>query len=142
MNRWNTWNIVRVGLLLLGAVGMLASTGCARFNTYRGVENLWRAEDLPTFTSGKTTQTDVMKALGPPSQIISLNKGSVFYYLREHGKGGALILLVYNKVKYDVSYDRSIFFFDDDAVLTDYAYSHLPPEKGEKADEKVSKKSQ
>lgn len=141
MKMQNSWRIMSGVLLLAVAIGMLMSTGCAKFDTYRGVEPLWRADDLPKFTSGKSTQQDVMKALGPPSQVISLNKGSIFYYLQEHGKGGALILIIYNQVEYNVTYDRSIFFFNDDGILTEFSFSHLPLTKEEKKNEKAAKKS-
>lgn len=108
----------------LALLGVLLSSGCAKFTTERGVENTWRSAETPVFVVGESTQSDVLGALGPPSQIISLKKGSVFYYLREQGKGKGLILLVYNQVKYEVSYDRAVFFFDDDSKLTTYSYSH------------------
>jgi hypothetical protein len=120
----------RVCTLLVAGLIMWASTGCARFSTERGVESLWREADIPAFKAGLTTQSDIMKALGPPSQIISLNDGSVFYYLREKGAGQGVILLIYNEVRYMVDYDRAIFFFDTEGVLADYSYSESsqPPE--------------
>ena len=112
---------------VMGMAGVLAATGCANFKTERGVESRWRATDTPVFESGSTTQSDVMKALGPPSQIISLPGGSVFYYLREQGAGKGLILLIYNEVRFTAEYDRAIFFFDGKGLLTDYSYSEFSP---------------
>jgi hypothetical protein len=115
-------SLIRVcAALVVTSLALL--TGCAKFHTERGVESRWRAPDTPAFVAGKTTQADVLDALGPPSQIISLNDGSVFYYLREKGDGAGLILLVYNQVKYGVGYDRAVFFFDPKGVLTEHAFS-------------------
>jgi hypothetical protein len=122
--RKRTWNLTFAAAV---AAVMLVAGGCANFKTERGVENRWRATDTPVFESGSTTQSDVMKALGPPSQIITLPGGSVFYYLREQGAGKGLILLIYNEVRYTAEYDRAIFFFDEKGVLTDYSYSEFSP---------------
>ena len=116
----------RVGMLI---VALSSAVGCAKFHTERGVESLWRAVNTPAFVNGETTQADVLDALGPPSQIISLNDGSVFYYLHEKGDGAGLILLVYNEVKYDVGYDRAVFFFNPKGVLTEHAYSQEKAEE-------------
>ncbi len=107
--------------LLIGGSSLLS--GCANMHSERGVENRWRGSDAPKFTSGDTKQADVLEALGPPSQVIALGSGTVFYYLLEEGSGKGLILLVYNDVRAQVKYDRAIFFFDEQGVLTDYAYS-------------------
>jgi hypothetical protein len=112
-----------MGLLMLLLVCVFVS-GCSQFSTERGVENIWRSAEMPVFVKGTTTQADVLKALGPPSQIISLNNGSAFYYLQEQGEGAALILLLYNEVQYQISYDRAVFFFDNEGILSEHAYSH------------------
>jgi hypothetical protein len=124
MKRKNT--IIILTVILMVTMSLLLTAGCARFRTERGVEDRWRAGNATVFTQGTSTQSDVLKALGPPSQIISLKNGPVFYYLREQGQGNALVLIVYNKVKYEVKYDRAIFFFDREGRLTDHAYSHSP----------------
>ena len=116
-------NTIPLSIIAIIIVMFVAS--CAKFSTERGVESLWREPDIPTFMTGSTSQSDVMKALGPPSQIISLKDRTVFYYLREKGAGKGLILLIYNEVRYSVEYDRAIFFFDTKGVLTDYSYSEL-----------------
>jgi hypothetical protein len=119
-----TNNRCRAGALAaMVAIALSLGSGCAKFHTERGVESRWREADTPAFVDGKTTQADVLDALGPPSQIISLNDGSVFYYLREKGDGTGLILLVYNDVRYGVGYDRAVFFFDPKGVLTEHAFS-------------------
>ena len=62
--------------------------------------------------------------LGPPSQVISLDGETALYYLFERSEGEGLILLVYNRFRVDTHYDRAIFFFDANDVLTEYS-AHL-----------------
>lgn len=103
-------------------------TGCARFSTEKGVASTWRAIEAPVFERGATTEAQVLEALGPPSQIIALNDGSAYYYLKEQGTGRAVILLVYNTTNFRVTYDRAVFFFDRDGVLKEYTYSKAEEE--------------
>ena len=98
--------------------------GCARWTADRGVENSWRKEDVPVWKPGVTTETQVVKTLGPPSSIISLKNYTVFYYMREHQQGNGFILIIYNNVKNDVRYDRAVFFFDNKGILSSYSYSN------------------
>ncbi len=104
------------GLLVLGV-------GCATRQSQMGVRNAWRDASAPPFEKGRSTQADVMAALGPPSQIIGLADQTVFYYLREQAKTKGLFLVVYNQTKESVDYDRAIFFFDRQGILTNFAYS-------------------
>lgn len=111
--------------LFLAALGcwIIAGYGCANRQSQMGVENRWRADPAPSFAIGKTTQSEVMKALGPPSQVIALHDQTLFYYLREQQKIKALSLLVYNQSRERIMYDRAIFFFDRGGILRDFALS-------------------
>ena len=113
---------MRSALFFAGAA-LLGFAGCARFTTLQGVESQWSGPDAPVFEPGRTTQSEVLAALGPPSQIIALNGGTVLYYLRERGEGSAMVFLVYNEAKLRVTYDRAVFFFNADGVLTDFSTS-------------------
>jgi len=108
-------------LLVLGCA--LLSIGCASWKGNAGVENVWRSDNAPTWIVGKTTEAQVTDALGPPSQIIGLERETVFYYLREHMQGRGFILLLWNWGEHNTRYDRAIFFFDKHGVLTKYSYS-------------------
>ena len=113
-------------LFLLGA--------CINSRSDSGVVNTWRGNDLPAFEAGRTTQAEVAKALGPPSQLVDLGGQVVFYYLTERAKNTGLILVLYNTMRERVVYDRAIFFFDKRGVLKDYALSleeveYQPPSK-------------
>ncbi len=100
--------------LVLLLVGL---AGCAQYKNTRGVEVTW--SEAPRFTIGETTRADVLKALGPPSQVVALGDETVLYYLREQGEGEALILGVYNRFRLDQRYDRAIYFFDGTDTLSD-----------------------
>jgi len=110
--------------VLVVAATLAALTGCASFERTRGVDNLWRDPAVPAPAVGKTTQSDILAVLGPPSQVIGLRDQTVFYYLKEHDRGRGGIFLVYNWLQEDVTYDRAIFFFDADGVLRDYGFSN------------------
>jgi len=108
-------------LLFLSNIYLLS---CINFSDQQGVDNLWRVEaNLNDIQIGKTTQSDIIELLGPPSQIINLENGGVFYYLLQKGEGKGIFLLLYNTKNEKVIYDRAIFFFDDRGVLTDYGLS-------------------
>jgi outer membrane protein assembly factor BamE (lipoprotein component of BamABCDE complex) len=108
-----------VFLLLLA----LFDIGCVSKNSRQGVENTWRAETAPTFKQGQTTQHEVLSALGPPSQVINLGNQTVFYYLQEQKQVRSVVLILYNQTREKITYDRAIFFFDQQGHLTDFATS-------------------
>ena len=106
-------------------------TGCVSKRSEMGVENRWRGPSQPSFEKGRSTEGDVMRALGPPSQVIALPEQTLFYYLREQSRTKALYLIIYNHTRQQIIYDRGIFFFNKQGVLTDFAYSKevIPSEK-------------
>jgi len=108
-------------LLMLGCVCLL--TGCVSKQSAMGVQNYWREPEAPAFEKGRTTQAEVMHALGPPSQVIALADQTLFYYLREQSRSKAVFLIIYNRTRQQITYDRAIFFFNKQSVLTDFAYS-------------------
>ena len=104
----------------------LAVSGCASFGSVDGVENLWRDIPADAFEEGVTTQAEVLDLLGPPSQLISLQDQTVYYYLTEEASGHGRLFIVWNRVSAETRYDRAIFFFDAGGVLQEYAYSKEP----------------
>lgn len=96
---------------------------CVSKNSRQGVENRWRADTAPVFKQGQSTEHDVLAALGPPSQLINLGQKTVFYYLQEQKQTRSLILILYNQTREKITYDRAIFFFDQQGHLTDFATS-------------------
>lgn len=102
---------------------VIVTGGCVSKNSRQGVENRWRAETAPVFKQGESTEHDVLAALGPPSQLINLGQKTVFYYLQEQKQTRSLILILYNQTREKITYDRAIFFFDQQGRLTEFATS-------------------
>jgi hypothetical protein len=112
-----------ITLFAITLVGLTVGVGCANRQSQMGVENLWRADPSPTFDIGSTTQSEVMKVLGPPSQVIALGEQTLFYYLREQQKLESLSVIIYSHSRERIMYDRAIFFFDGNGLLQDFALS-------------------
>lgn len=106
-------------LSVILALGILS--GCAQYENKRGVDVRWQESTLAQLTRGSSTRADVLKLLGPPSQVIALDDETVLYYLFEHARGDGLILVLYNRTEIETTYDRAIFFFDGNDVLTDFS---------------------
>ena len=99
-------------------------SSCFTISDQQGVDNLWREDaKVEGIVEGKTTQNDIIQLFGPPSQIIDMDTGAIFYYLLQDKKGSGVFLLLFNYKKERVSYDRAIFFFDNEGILTDYGFS-------------------
>jgi outer membrane protein assembly factor BamE (lipoprotein component of BamABCDE complex) len=107
--------------LLVAFVTLTLSGGCAQYDNQRGVDVSWQASVTDTLVKGQSTRQDVLTKLGPPSQIIALQDETALYYLFEHAEGNGLILVVYNRFDTQTRYDRAVFFFDENDVLSDYA---------------------
>ena len=97
--------------------------GCVNYSRDSGVENLCRQPQ--TFTNGTTTSQQVLTALGPPSQVLSIGKKTIYYYLKEQVTREGLILLIYNETTEVSVFDRAMFIFDQQGVLVDFSYSKL-----------------
>jgi outer membrane protein assembly factor BamE (lipoprotein component of BamABCDE complex) len=108
---------LKVSILTISCLGLIS--GCVQFKSKRGVEVAWQEQVMAQLQPGQATRKDVLKLLGPPSQVISLEEETVLYYLFEKAEGDGLILIVYNRMEIDTRYDRAIFFFDGNDVLTD-----------------------
>ncbi|MEP5763596.1 MAG: outer membrane protein assembly factor BamE [Halieaceae bacterium] len=111
--------VLRPVLILL--LCLLSLSGCVQFKSERGVEVAWQDQVVASIKSGESTRKDVLELLGPPSQVISLQDETVLYYLFEKAEGEGVILILYNQFRIGTRYDRAIFFFDENDVLTDYS---------------------
>ncbi len=112
-------NMLKQGLCIVLLSVLLAS--CAHYTDRRGVEVTWQPQVLGSFQLGATTRSEVLKALGPPSQVITLDDETVLYYLYERSEGQGYILFLYNRLDVKTRYDRAVLFFDGDDRLTEYA---------------------
>jgi outer membrane protein assembly factor BamE (lipoprotein component of BamABCDE complex) len=106
-------------VLALVLVGVFA--GCAQYSDKRGVEVTWQPAVMKQMHKGETTRREVLTRLGPPSQVISLGDETVLYYLFEKSAGEGLILIVYNRFNVLTQYDRAVFFFDENNILTEFS---------------------
>ena len=107
-----------VSIVLL-CISLLAA--CAQYDNKRGVDVNWQSSVTSELVKGESTRKDILTLLGPPSQVISLDDETVLYYLFEHSKGEGLILIVYNRMRIETRYDRAIFFFDENDILTEFS---------------------
>ena len=107
-----------VAIVLL-CISLLAA--CAQYDNKRGVDVNWQSSVTSELVKGESTRKDILTLLGPPSQVISLDDETVLYYLFEHSKGEGLILIVYNRMRIETRYDRAIFFFDENDILTEFS---------------------
>jgi hypothetical protein len=89
--------------LLLGVLVLACLSACATKRSEMGVRNNWRATPAPLFQKGRSSQSEVMAALGPPSQVIALHDQTLFYYLREQLQTKALFLVPYNQTRENTS---------------------------------------
>ncbi|WOJ94619.1 hypothetical protein R0135_05500 [Congregibacter variabilis] len=110
-------------------LAVLLLTACAQYDSERGVEVNWDKATLDSFQEGVTTRSQVMAELGPPSQLVSLGDESVLYYLNESSQGQGLILLLYNRFDMSARYDRAVFIFDEDDLLSDYSGWVVPADE-------------
>ena len=113
---------------LIGCMGLLGA--CAQFESKRGVEVNWQHEVTDKLTRGESTRANVLALLGPPSQVIALDGETALYYLFEQSEGEGLILILYNRMRIDTRYDRAIFFFDENDILTEYSTLIHEPDAG------------
>ena len=114
-----------IGLLLI--IGLLP--GCLQYENKRGVDVGWQASIDGKLAPGKTTRSDILDLLGPPSQLIALEEETVLYYLFEHSEGEGMILILYNRMRINTRYDRAVFFFDENDILTDYSTRIYGPDE-------------
>jgi outer membrane protein assembly factor BamE (lipoprotein component of BamABCDE complex) len=121
-----TRQVLSISLILL--VSLLSA--CAQFESKRGVEVNWQDTVTEKLVTGESTRRDVLTLLGPPSQVIALDSESALYYLFEHSEGEGLILILYNRMRIDTRYDRAIFFFNEQDVLTEFATRLYPADEG------------
>ena len=116
-------------LILVAVLCTITLQACVQYDSKRGVDVNWQSSVTQQLTRGESTRKDVLALLGPPSQVISMEDETVLYYLFERAKGSGLILILYNRMKIDTRYDRAIFFFDENDVLTEYSTHIYEPDK-------------
>jgi len=111
----------RVIRTLCAGIALCLLQACAQYENKRGVDVRWQDSVTSQLTRGTSTRADVLSLLGPPSQVIALDGETALYYLFEHARGEGLILILYNRTTIETQYDRAIFFFDENDVLTEFS---------------------
>lgn len=107
--------------VLTAALAICLLQACAQYENKRGVDVRWQDSVTSQLSKGSSTRADVLDLLGPPSQVIALDGETALYYLFEHARGDGLILVFYNRTRIETTYDRAIFFFDENDVLTEFS---------------------
>lgn len=100
---------------------LMVCSGCAQYQSTRGVDVNWGTNSVSNLELGSTTRNDVLELLGPPSQVIANGDETVLYYLNESAEGRGLLLIFFNRLDIETRYDRAIFFFDERDLLTDFS---------------------
>ena len=97
-------------------------TGCSGSGRRVGIPNRWRSPTIQ-FQPGTTTEEDVLRRLGPPSQIVALQDRTVYFYVLEEADSFRLGMFLFAWSSLEVTYDRAVFFFDRTGRLVRHAYS-------------------
>ena len=101
---------------------MLLCVSCAMFGKskeHHGFDARW----LDQFTPGRTKAAEVLEAFGAPSSMVKLSNGNAYIYERSVSKGTGIWLVLLSFGNYDTQYDRVVFFFDNEDILTHYGLS-------------------
>ena len=101
---------------------VIFSAGCAfiaKNKEYQGFD----PSGLDGLVSGQTTAAEVSKIFGAPSQVVKMSNGNAYVYERSVAKGTGFWLVLVSFGNYDMQYDRVVFFFDQDDILTHYGAS-------------------
>lgn len=78
---------------------------------------------LENVAPGQTTAGQVVTLFGAPTQVVELSGGNAYVYERAVSKATGAYFVVISFVRYDQQYDRLVFFFNEDNVLTHYGFS-------------------
>jgi len=111
---------LRDAIVILSMISVCVS--CAMFGKskeYHGFDASW----LERFTPGTTTAAEVLEVFGAPSHMVKLSNGNAYVYERSVSKGTGIWLVVLSFGNYETQYDRIVFFFDNEDILTHYGLS-------------------
>ena len=98
----------------------VVAAGCSASSRRAGIPNRWRQTQ---FQNGTTTVDQVLSMLGPPSQIVDLDRGVAYYYVLEETNTTAFGFLIAKFSSVDVAFDRAVFFFDERDLLVRHSLS-------------------
>ncbi len=75
------------------------------------------AEKSASLAPGRSTQSEVLAALGAPNEVVQLGYRSAWRYDHTVEKRAGLSLIVVTMINSDVQQDRMWLFFDEQGVL-------------------------
>lgn len=101
----------------LVCAALIVPTLSACFLSRNTVNVPLRTKQAATLTAGRSTQADVLAALGAPNEVIQLGFRSAWRYDHTLEKRAGLSLLVVTLINSDVQQDRMWMFFDEQGVL-------------------------
>lgn len=102
---------------------LLVLAGCSGATVQSGVANRWRSPGA-RYVAGQTSLDDVLRDLGPPSQIVPLeNGGSIYFYVLQETSTFGVNALLFKTTDIDVYYDRALFQFDGQERLVRHSIS-------------------
>jgi hypothetical protein len=111
---------MRDAIVVLSVI--LLCVSCAMFGKskeYHGFDASW----IKRFTPGTTTAAEVLEVFGAPSHMVKLSNGNAYVYERSVSKGTGIWLILFSFGNYETQYDRVVFFFDNEDILTHYGLS-------------------
>ncbi len=111
---------MRDAIVILSIISVCVS--CAMFGKsteYHGFD----ARLLDRLTPGTTMAAEVLEVFGAPSHMVKLSNGNAYVYERSVSKGTGIWLVVLSFGNYETQYDRVVFFFDNEDILTHYGLS-------------------
>jgi hypothetical protein len=101
---------------------ILLFTGCAMFGKSKE-HHAFDARWFDTCAPGTTTAADVVELFGAPSNLVELSNGNAYIYERSVSKGTGIWLVILSFGNYETQYDRVVFFFNKENILTHYGLS-------------------
>lgn len=106
-----------IGIIMLAAC--LSCTVLGKTKEYQAFD----PEGLKEMIPGKSTARDVTRCFGAPVEVVKLANGNAYMYKRAVTKGTALWLFLITMGNFDTKYDRLVFFFNTEDVLTHFGVS-------------------
>jgi hypothetical protein len=110
---------------ILSVLCMSFLLGCTMGYRNVGTSHKWQTIEHQ-IKIGVTTESDLLKSLGPPSlmDMRSMSGKTIYYYWMERLKNRSLYLLLYNYWDVDIKYDKAMFIFNKNGVLEYYGISY------------------
>lgn len=110
---------ILIGIMVIIVAAVAGCTVLGKTKEYQPFD----PEGLKEIVPGKTTAREVTRLFGAPVEVIKLSNGNAYFYKRAVTKGTALWLFLITLGNFDTKYDRLVFFFNSEDILTHYGVS-------------------